>query len=94
MGAAKAEAQAELRAKAVMDNLAALHDPDMVAGGWMDPTPAGMGRADVNSSIGGSWNQGDRVSGMDREANRAIESGRGEQKMNVKLEPCRGKRMR
>jgi hypothetical protein len=91
MSAAKAEAQAEARAKAVMDNLAALHDPDMVAGGWMKPNPTGMGRADVNSSIGGSWNHSDRVSGMDREASRAIESGRGDQKMNIKLEPCRGK---
>lgn len=94
MGAAKADAEAGARAKAVMDKLAALHEPDMVAGGWMHPNPTGMGRADVNSSIGGSWNQNDRVSGMDREADRAIANGRGDQKMNVKLEPCRGKGIR
>jgi hypothetical protein len=94
MGAAKADAEAAARAKAVMDKLVALHEPDMVAGGWMHPNPTSMGRADVNSSIGGSWNQNDRVSGMDREANRAIENGRGDQKMNVKLEPCRGKGIR
>ena len=94
MGIAKAEAEATTRAKAVMEKLAALHDPDMVAGGWLNPIPTGMGRADVNSSIGGSWNQNDRVSGMDREANREIESGRGDQKMNVQLEPCRGKEIR
>lgn len=35
--------------------------------------PTGLGRKDLNSSLGGSWNQNDRVSGMDREANRAIE---------------------
>jgi filamentous hemagglutinin len=91
MGALNAKKEAAARAKEVMSKLAALHDPDMVAGGWLRPTPTGMGRADVNSSIGGSWNQNDRVSGMDREANRVIESGRGDQKMNVKLEPCRGK---
>lgn len=90
MGVAQADAQATTRAKAVMDKLAALHDPDMVAGGWMHPNPTGLGRADVNSSIGGSWNQNDRAAGMDREADRAIASGEGDKKMNVKLEPCRG----
>lgn len=94
MGAAKADSEAAIRAEAVMDKLAALHDPDMVAGGWMHPEPTGMGRRDVNSSIGGSWNQNDRVGGMDREADRAIAGGDGDKKMNVKLEPCRGKGIR
>jgi len=94
MSTQEAKTEAATRAKQVMDKLAALHDPDMVAGGWMDPQPKGLGRRDVNSSIGASWNQNDRVAGMDREAERAINSGRGEQKMNVKLEPCRGKGMR
>ena len=53
-----------------------------------------MGRADVNSSIGASWNKNDRVTGMDREAKKIIESGRGNEKMNVKLEPCRGRGLR
>jgi filamentous hemagglutinin len=90
----QARSEAVTRTEAVMNKLAALHDPDMVAGGWMHPDPTGMGRRDVNSSIGASWNQNDRVAGMDREANRAIENGRGDQKMNVKLEPCRGKGIR
>lgn len=94
IGAAKAKAEAAARTENVMSQLAALHDPDMVAGGWMHPDPTGMGRADVNSSIGASWNQNDRVAGMDREAERAINGGRGDQKMKVKLEPCRGKGMR
>jgi hypothetical protein len=94
MGAAKAKSEASARADAVMKKLAALHDPDMVAGGWMSANPAGLGRADVNLSIGGSWNQNDRVSGMDREANRIIESGRGNQRMNIRLEPCRGRGLR
>ena len=94
MGAQEAKSEASARAKQVMDKLAALHDPDMVAGGWTDPQPKGLGRRDVNSSIGASWNQNDRIAGMDREAEKAIDSGRGEQKMNVKLEPCRGKGIR
>jgi hypothetical protein len=94
MGAAQAKREAAKRAEDVMNRLAALHEPDMVAGGWMHPEPTGMGRADVNASIGASWNQNDRVSGMDREADKAIKSDRGEQSMNVKLEPCRGKGIR
>jgi len=80
LGAREAVTEAAVRAKAVMDKLAALHDLDMVAGGWMHPEPTGMGRRDVNSSIGGSWNQDGRVTGMDREAQRAIDSGNGGQK--------------
>jgi len=92
MGQAKIEAVA--RTKEIMSTLAALHNPDMVAGGWMHPDPTGIGRADVNASIGASWNKKDRIRGMDREAEKAIKDGRGEQKMNVKLEPCRGKGIR
>jgi len=90
----EAEKQAVAQTEEVMSKLAALHEPDMVAGGWLHPQPTGMGRSDVNSSIGASWNQNDRVAGMDREAEKAIANGRGDQKMNVKLEPCRGKGMR
>jgi filamentous hemagglutinin len=90
----EAEKQATAQAQDVMSKLAALHEPDMVAGGWLTPQPTGIGRSDVNSSIGASWNQNDRVSGIDREADRAVSSGRGDQNMNVKLEPCRGKGMR
>jgi filamentous hemagglutinin len=94
MTAKQAKVAAKSRADEIMSALAALHDPDMVAGGWMHPKPTGMGRADVNSSIGASWNQSDRVAGMDREADRLIANGKGEEKMKVKLEPCRGKDMR
>ncbi|KVQ73998.1 hypothetical protein WK07_23610 [Burkholderia multivorans] len=91
MGLAQAEAEAAKRAGDLMGKLAALHEPDMVAGGWMHPDPKAMGRSDVNSSIGSSWNQGGRVSSMDSAAADAINGGRGGEKMNVKLEPCRGK---
>jgi uncharacterized Zn-binding protein involved in type VI secretion len=91
MRPAQAGAEAATRTKQVMSRLAALHEPDMVAGGWMQPEPKGMGRSDVNSSIGSSWNQEGRVSGMDAAADEAIKSGRGNERMSVKLEPCRGK---
>lgn len=87
----EAKKRAGERADAVMDQLAALHEPDMVAGGYLNPAPTSMGRADVNSSIGSSWNQRGRVAAMDRAAKDAIDSGQGNAKMNVKLEPCRGK---
>jgi uncharacterized Zn-binding protein involved in type VI secretion len=94
MGPAQAGAEAATRTKDVMSKLAALHEPDMVAGGWMQPEPKGMGRSDVNSSIGSSWNQEERVSSMDAAADDAIKNGRGDEKMNVRLKPCRGKGLR
>lgn len=91
---AAADEQATEKAKAVLEKLAALHEPDMVAGGWLQPDPERMGRADVNSSIGGSWNQAGRVEAMDKAANDAVAAGNGDAKMNVKLETCRGKGLR
>lgn len=82
------------QANAVAGKLAALHEPDMVAGGWANPDPTRMGSSSVNSSIGGSWNQGGRLSGMDESAQNAIKGGKGGALMNVKLQPCRGKGMR
>ncbi|VWC82352.1 hypothetical protein BLA39750_01296 [Burkholderia lata] len=94
MGAAAAKAEAAKRTKELMDKLAALHEPDQVAGGWTQSDPKHMGRADVNSSIGGSWNQQDRIGSMDSTARDAVANGHGDAQMNVKLEPCRGKGMR
>lgn len=87
----EARKQSGQRAAEVMDKLAALHEPDMVAGGYLHPDPKSIGRSDVNSSIGSSWNQRGRVAAMDRAAQDAIDSGDGDDKMNVKLEPCRGR---
>lgn len=91
VGAQEAKAAAMLRTKEVMSELAALHESDMVAGGWYDSKPANIGRKDVNSSIGASWNQEGRLEAMDKAAGDAISDGKGHEKMNVKLEPCRGK---
>ncbi|WP_175905974.1 polymorphic toxin type 15 domain-containing protein [Burkholderia seminalis] len=94
MGAKAAKLEAAKRTKELMANLAALHEPDQVAAGWMQPVPKHMGRADVNSSVGGSWNQQDRIASMDSTSREAVANGQGNAKMNVKLEPCRGKGMR
>lgn len=74
-----------------MDGLAALHEPDMVAGGYGQYAPKKMGDKGINSAIGGSWNGG-RIKSLDKAAKEAIDSGLGEAKMNVELELCRGKR--
>lgn len=94
MRPAQVKAEAAARTEIVMNKLAALHEPDMVAGGWMKADPTKMGRADVNSSIGGSWNQRGRIGSIDKAADDAVIAGLGDRKMNVKLEPCRGKGMR
>lgn len=68
------------KTKGVMDKLVALHEPDMVSGGYNQPDPKHLGRADANSAIGGSWNQKDRLSGMDRSVDKALSTGTGETK--------------
>lgn len=106
-GASPADAKkiAKERTEKIMDNMAALHEPDMVAGGWNDPKPSGLGNTKVNSSIGGSWTKSvntiDDVTGkpikesriitMEKTANDAIKNGQGNVKMNIELEVCRGK---
>ncbi|SFJ01631.1 polymorphic toxin type 15 domain-containing protein [Jannaschia pohangensis] len=96
MGSNRARIEAERRAREIMSNLAALHDPDMIAGGADRIRRVGDSR--VNSSIGGSW--GDhkkptsRISRIDAAAERAAADpsiGR-DGRMNTKLEPCRGRR--
>ncbi|MBF0787324.1 hypothetical protein IR123_05365 [Streptococcus sp. 19428wC2_LYSM12] len=46
--------EAERQAKNWLDTQAALHDPDQVAGGFMNNV-TGVGDAGVNSSIGSQW---------------------------------------
>ncbi|EPJ0730610.1 polymorphic toxin type 15 domain-containing protein [Morganella morganii] len=97
--------RAAKRTQEIMNNMAALHEPDMVAGGWHDPKPSGLGNTKVNSSIGGTWPRKvdvvdevtgkpikeSRISSMEKTANEAIKNGQSNAKMNVELEVCRGK---
>lgn len=85
----QAESMANTRAEEVMKKLAALHNPDMIAGG-----KDAIGRvsdAGVNSSIGGSWgdytNPNSRIATIDAAANNPSLDPNA--KMNVNLPPCR-----
>lgn len=92
VGIAEAKRQATARADSIMERLAALHEPDMVAGGWHAPRPEAFGDSGVNSSIGGSWNQKGRLDTVDQQAQQAKQAGHGQSMMNIRLEVCRGRR--
>lgn len=83
-----ASAEAAVRAKEIRTDLAALHDPDMVAGGWLSPEPVRMGDPLVNSSIGGGWPS--RLKALDEQVSNAIANGSGQAQMNIRLELLRG----
>lgn len=70
-----------------MEQLAALHNPDLIAGGKDEI--GRMGNKGVNSSIGAQWPKQGRVTGMDDAAKSALEQFGPDAKMNVKLERCR-----
>ncbi|KWC84734.1 hypothetical protein WL57_18675 [Burkholderia cepacia] len=68
-----------------MKTLAALHNPDMIAGGKDVVTM--MGDRGVNSSIGSQ--RKDRVAELDEAAKNVPEAERGGTKMNAKLKRCK-----
>uniref|UniRef100_UPI000A4C56CF polymorphic toxin type 15 domain-containing protein n=1 Tax=Vibrio neptunius TaxID=170651 RepID=UPI000A4C56CF len=82
----EAETRAITRTKEIMNNLAALHDPDMIAGG-KDKVNR-MGNKQVNASIGSQWRHKSRLTQVDEQAQRALERLGPETKMNVSLERC------
>lgn len=82
-GAAKNKAAAD--ASSEMATLAALHSPDIVAGG--KNVIDGMGDRSVNSSIGSQWRG--RVSDLDKAAQGVPASERATTRMNAKLERCK-----
>lgn len=79
-----AQQQAAAMAAEVMSTLAALHNPDLYAGGKDVVTE--MGDKRVNSSIGSQWRS--RVGVLDEAANSIPEAERGVTKMNAKLKRC------
>jgi hypothetical protein len=90
-GNVKQEAQRLATEK--MKTLAALHNPDMIAGGKDIVTS--MGDKGVNSSIGSQWKNGvddlgrSRVEALDAAAKSVPESARATTKMNVDLSRCK-----
>lgn len=80
-----AQDQAAKMAADKMSTLAALHNPDMIAGG--KDVVTSIGDKGVNSSIGAQWK--DRVADLDKAARDIPESERGNTKMNAKLKRCK-----
>ena len=85
MSPVEAKRQAAAEAAKQMQTLAALHNPDMVAGGAN--FIGDMGDRAVNSSVGSQWKG--RVSDMDEAARKVPTSERATTRMNVKLERCK-----
>ena len=80
-----AQQQATQMASERMSTLAALHNPDMIAGG--KDVVSTMGDKGVNSSIGSQWKG--RVGELDKAAMEVPEHERATTKMNAKLKRCR-----
>ena len=81
---------AKERANEAMSSLAALHDPDMIAGGFdkiSTSVNSGMGNTNINSSLGSQWKG--RVSDMDVAAKDALKKYGPDAKMNVSLSRCK-----
>jgi hypothetical protein len=83
-----AKQQAEKQAADMMKGLDALHTPDQVAGGALNPTPTGMGSSSANRSIGGQWKQGGRIQGLDKVVSDAVKEHGKNARLNVKLKRC------
>ena len=84
--AVEAKLKATERTSEIMNNLAALHDPDMIAGGT--DKVSRMGDKRVNSSIGSQWRNPSRLALMDEKAKLTFETLGPDAKMNVSLERC------
>lgn len=80
-----AEKQAAEMAAEKIKTLAALHNPDLVAGG--KDVIGDFGDRDVNSRIGAQWKS--RVGELDEAVKKIPEADRGKVKVNAKLDRCK-----
>ena len=82
----------KLKAKRELSKQDALHNADLYVGGddAISPYNKGWGDSEVNRHIGTQW-KGDRVKEIDKQACTAKAEGKGTEKMNVELRPCRRK---
>ncbi len=85
MSEVQAKQLAKSKSSEIMKGLAALHEPDLVAGG--KDVIGGFGDAQVNKSIGGGWPS--RVGKLDEAAAKVPKAERGKTGMNVKLNRCK-----
>ncbi|WDY57246.1 DUF6861 domain-containing protein [Pseudomonas sp. PSKL.D1] len=84
MGKREAIKLAEVQAKETMSTLAALHNPDLTAGGR--DVISDFGDRQVNSSIGPQW--GARLGGLREAAEKMADAGGAAGNLNVKLHKC------
>ncbi|MCY1425101.1 putative toxin 15 [compost metagenome] len=80
----EAQRTAARLAKETMATLAALHNPDLTAGG--KDAIADFGDKQVNSTIGPQWKS--KIKGMQQAAEKALKSGDDVSFMNIKLHKC------
>jgi filamentous hemagglutinin len=80
------KAMAKARVDSTMSSLAALHEPDMVAGGFFKPAPTCMGSKSVNCSIGAQW--ADKLAEMENYARGAVRDGHGGARLTFDLKTC------
>ena len=83
----KAEGIAARKAKEQLETLAALHDPDIIAGGSDKITR--MGNASVNSSIGSQWSKEGRIEALDKAAEIKLKTEGPYAKMDIRLTRCK-----
>lgn len=74
------------RVRNVMNNSAALHEPDMFAGGQNSLNPTCMGSRCVNSSIGAQWRN--IIGELDDYSRTAQNAGHGGARMQLQLRVC------
>lgn len=84
MSPLEAQKAAARLAKETMATLAALHNPDLTAGG--KDAIADFGDKHVNSTIGPQWKN--KIKGMQQAAEKALKSGGNASFMNIKLHKC------
>jgi hypothetical protein len=83
----KAEEIATQKAEEQLEQLAALHDPDLIAGG--SDKISRVGDASVNSSIGSQWSKDGRVETLNKAAEAKLKAEGPDAKMDIKLTRCK-----
>ena len=83
----KAEEIATQKAEEQLKQLAALHDPDLIAGG--SDKISRVGDASVNSSIGSQWSKDGRVETLNKAAEAKLKAEGPDAKMDIKLTRCK-----
>lgn len=87
MSPAQAEKQAIAKSGRIMNEMAALHNPDQIAAGANKVDTKSIGLKNVNSSIGSQWKT--RVEVLDDAAKKVPVNERNTTGMNAKLERCK-----